>query len=63
MKPLRKPFEIITTYTLKNNSKRFIGRYIVIATSTAKAITSLNLIDGEEIVEASELRHKLVIAK
>lgn len=64
-KPREKPcaVEITTLYSLRGLKKKFIGKYIVIASSPSAAVEGLNefLRAGEEVLEAKEMKHELVM--
>lgn len=57
------PVEVITTFVHDGVSNRFMERYIVIARSTSSAVQGLCLRENEEILQAREMEHKLVIIK
>jgi hypothetical protein len=57
-KPIIRPYEVITV------CKKFLKKYFIVATSADHAVQSVELENGEVIVEARELvDHILVIAK
>lgn len=55
--------EVITTFVMRGVSNRFIDRYVVIARSVSSAVQNIKLREGEEILQAKEMEHKLVIIK
>lgn len=61
---LRKPkkaFEIITLITYKDLNRKFLQKYIVVSTSVPKAVSMIQLREGEEILTAKEMEHELVL--
>lgn len=57
-KPIIRPYEVVTVY------KKFLKRYLVIATSADHAVQSIALEENEMVVEAKEMvDYELVIAK
>lgn len=57
----KKAYLVTTVMVWKDLNRKFLKRYIVVSISTTKAISMIKLIDGEEIVEAIELTHELVL--
>lgn len=56
-----KAYEVLTSITHAGISNRFLGRYIVVATSAARASLCLDLREGEGIVEIREMHHTLIL--
>lgn len=61
LKRHKKAYEVTTLTTYADLKRKFLKKYIAVNTSTTKAISMIKLIDGEEIVEAVELTHELVL--
>lgn len=54
--------EVTTTFTMNGVSNRMMERYIVVARSVSSAVEALTLRENEEILQAREMTHKLVLA-
>ena len=52
---------MITVKKFENLSTEFLKRYLVISTSTTKAVSVLQLEKGERLLEAKELTHEVVL--
>ena len=63
MEHLLKAHEVTTVRTLSGVARKFIGRYIVIASTAHIAETLVPLRDGEEILCAKELQDYTVIVE
>lgn len=62
-KPVIRPYKVLTVFSHNGVAKKFIQRYIVIATSADQAVQSIKLRGNEEVIEAKELvDYELVIA-
>jgi hypothetical protein len=51
-----KAHEITTIYSLNGVGKQFMGKYIVIAQNTSKAISLIPFKEGEEVLQAREMQ-------
>lgn len=56
-----KAHEVTTVLSFNGVARKIMEKYIVIAPTTSKAISMITLRDGEEILRAEELNHKLVM--
>ena len=56
-----KAHEVNTVYTPNGNRRKIMVRYLVIASSTPKAVSLLPLRDGEEVLRAEELHHIVIV--
>jgi hypothetical protein len=59
-----KAHEVTTVRPLNKNDHSIltVGRYIVIAETTSKAISLIHLRDGEEVLEAHEMvKYKVIV--
>ena len=56
-----KAFEVISLITYPDLNRKFLKTYIVIAESTPKAVMKLKLREHEEVVEAREMNHEVVL--
>ena len=57
----KKAYEVFTLTIYRDVGRYFLKRYLVISTSTTKAVSMIKLMQGEEILEAKELTHEVVL--
>jgi hypothetical protein len=59
-----KAHEVTTVFPISTGDYRrlSVGKYIVVAPSTSKAISLIHLREGEEVLEAHELeKHQVIV--
>jgi hypothetical protein len=61
---LLKAHEVTTVFPMSRGDYRrlSVGKYIVVAKTTSRAISLIHLRDGEEVLEAHELeKHQVIV--
>lgn len=56
-----KAHEVNTFYVPKGNERKIMVKYLVIASSTPKALSLIPLREGEEVLRAEELHHIVIV--
>lgn len=58
-----KAHEVTTVICSNGIGNKTMDKYIIIAPTTSEAISAIPLRDGEEVLRAEELRHKVIVKR